>query len=52
MGYTMTTTHMDGQDVVEAMSERTGERFVARTRDTYTAACEVAAMVGIELEDG
>ena len=52
MGYTMTMAHADGQDVVEAINDKTGERFVTRAVDLYEATCEVAAMVGIELEDG
>lgn len=39
MGYTMTIGHANGQDVVEAPSDTTGELFVARALDLYEAAC-------------
>ncbi len=42
----------DDQQVIEAMSQRTGEAFVVRGDDLYTAAVELAQQVGIELEDG
>lgn len=37
----------DGQDVIEAMNQRTGEMFVVRGDDLYTAVVELARQVGI-----
>lgn len=40
-----------GQHVVEAVSERTGERFVVRAPRLCDAAVQIARQVGIEAED-
>ena len=49
MGYTMTISHVDGQDVVEAIDDKKGERFVAPGGGLYEAACRVTAVVGNEI---
>ncbi len=52
-GYTvMTGADRHGNAVVEATDDHTGEKFVVRTDDLYTAVVELAQQVGIELEDG
>lgn len=42
----------NGNSVVEATDEKTGERFVVRGDDRNTAVVALAERVGIELEDG
>ena len=42
----------DGRNVVEAVSEETGETFVVRGDDLYLVVVELAQQCGIELEDG
>lgn len=42
----------DGNSVVEATDEKTGEVFVVRADSPYAAAVELAKQVGIELADG
>ena len=52
-GYSvMTGMDSDGNSVAEATGEQTGETFVVRADDLYTAVVELAQQVGIELEDG
>ncbi len=52
-GYSlMTGADSDGNSVVEATDERTGEKFVVRGDDLYTAVVELAQQVGLDLEDG
>lgn len=42
----------NGNRVVEATDEKTGERFVVRGDNLYATVVELAQQVGIELEDG
>ncbi len=42
----------DGRDVIEEMDQRTGEEFVVRGDDSYTAVVDPAQQVAVELEDG
>ena len=52
-GYSvMTGTDSKGNTVVQATDQTTGERFVVRAADLYTAVVELAQQVGIDLEDG
>ncbi len=51
-GFTVQLHAADGQDLIEAVDQRTGEAFVVRGDDLYTAVVELARQVGIELEDG
>lgn len=51
-GYRVEIGCTDGQPVVVAVDERTGERFVVRGDDLYETVCELAVQVGIALEDG
>ncbi len=51
-GFTVQLHAAGGQDIVEAVSQRTGEAFVVRGDDLYTAVVELAQQVGIQLEDG
>ena len=51
-GYTVQLHAATGQDIVEAVNQRTGEAFVVRGDDLYTAVVKLARQVGIEVEDG
>ena len=52
-GYTvMMGADSDRNSVVEATDTKTGERYIVRADDLYTAVVELAQQVGIELEDG
>ena len=51
-GYRVEIGYTDALPVVVAIDEQTGERFVVRGDDLYETVCEVAAQVGIELDDG
>ena len=51
-GFTVQLYGADGQDVIEAMNQRTGEMFVVRGDDLYLVVVELARQVGIELDDG
>ncbi len=42
----------DGQDVIDAVNQRTGEAFLVRGDDSYTAVVDPAQQVAVELEDG
>ena len=52
-GYSvMTGADSDGNSVVEATNNTTGERFIVRGKDLYAAVVKLAQQVGIDLEDG
>ena len=52
-GYSvMNGVDRNGNSVVEAAHETTGERFVVRADSLYAAIVELAQQVGLELEDG
>ncbi len=51
-GSTVQQYGQDGQNVVEAVNEETGETFVVRGDDLYEVVVELAQQCGIELEDG
>lgn len=42
----------DGNSVIEATDEKSGEHFVVRAATLYKAVVELAEQIGIELEDG
>ncbi len=50
LGYVVDCEYHDCH-VIRATST-TGETWTVRAADAYTAACELAGQVGIELEDG
>ncbi len=39
------------RDHVEELNQATGERFIVRSADVYSAAVELAVQVGFELDD-
>ena len=43
---------MIGNNVIEAIDQKTGERFIIRCSNLYDGSVELAEQVGIELEDG
>ena len=43
---------MIGTNVIEAVDQVTGERFIIRCSNLYDGSIELAQQVGIELEDG
>ena len=49
-GYVVVTGADDGQHLVEAIDQETGERFIVRGPKLYEATMELAQQVGIELE--
>ena len=51
-GFTVQLYGQDGQNVVEAVNEKTDETFVVRGEDLYEVVVELAQQCGIELEDG
>ncbi len=51
-GFTVQLYGQDGQNVVEAVNQETGETFVVRGDDLYLVVVELAQQCGIELEDG
>ena len=51
-GFTVQLYGQDGQNVVEAVNEETGETFVVCGDDLYLVVVELAQQCGIELEDG
>lgn len=51
-GFAVQVCASEGQHVIEAVREETGERFVIRGTDLYRASVELAQQAGIELEDG
>jgi hypothetical protein len=48
----MTGADSSGNSVVEATELTTGETFIVRADDLYTAVVELAQQVGLDLEDG
>ncbi len=50
-GFTGQLWGKDGQSVIEAVNEETGETFVVRGDDLYAVVVELASPCGIELED-
>lgn len=51
-GFTVQVGASEGQHVIEAIRETSGERFVVRGNDLYRVAVELAQQAGIDLEDG
>ena len=52
-GYTvMTGADSNGNSVVEATNESTGEKFVVRGDDLYATVVEFAQKVGVDVMDG
>ncbi len=52
-GYSVVTgADSHGNSVVEATEERTGEKFVVRADDLYTAVVVLAQQVGVDVMDG
>lgn len=52
-GYTvMVGADSDGNSVIEATDEKSGEHFVVRAATLYKAVVELAEQIGIDLEDG
>ncbi len=52
-GYTvMAGADRHGNSVAETTDEATGEKFIVRSDDLYTAVVELAQQVGVEVEDG
>ena len=51
-GFTVQLYGKNGQNVVEAVNEKTDETFVVRGDDLYLVVVELAQQCGIELEDG
>lgn len=49
-GVTVQLYAANGQHVIEAVNQRTGEAFVVRGDDLYTVVVELAQQVGIELK--
>ncbi len=41
-----------GNNTIEAINKKTGERFIVRCSNLYEGSIELAQQVGIELEDG